>query len=482
MNRATSIRRRACTGIAIVLVATLASSVAAAERPSRFRMGRGVAFPGFGIDPYGGWPAASPHAPRFFGNPALLAELKPGYVRIMVAWHLLQPARVAVPPGEDPNDPERRYAALVRSLDGSDPIKELQAQVAAARWSADTRVFLVLMSEVPAFVTERDPVPPTPGNPRGAFPRDVSPTSEWALLLRYLIERFSGSVWGIEIMNEPNKVRVPNRNVVYDRVVGMIETAEQLRQGHDIRVLAPATEDGAHAWINYRTFTRQLLKRLDKRCDAGSCPRFLWSQHDYGDLNLRRRGIARANRVRDVVQMLACSTSRRRMPGKKNAGLRLYLTEGGVKIDQIRDAELDDDESQDDKQAEIVETMWRTLRNGDGGLSPTRRCQGRPPRRVTRPVELWTQYRIHDVCGDTEFQTGLTYQFEYHRQGTEECRLPAGGAPQVEPCTSQYSPAGDCRTGATGIPRPQCMNACLANPSAGPGARRVLFETFKRLR
>ena len=176
----------------------------------------------------------------------------------------------------------------------------------------------------------------TPSGDPYRLPPDLSPASDWARWIGFLLERYSGRIDALELMNEPN---FQLHGATPDEVARMMVTAQQLasaRLGAPLLV-APATADVP----GYDAFTSDLLDRLDARgFEAG--PRFAWSHHSYNDVEGDT-----AERTGRVGALLAG-----RWP--------LFITETGARLNVI-------ESPPQPRQAELLDRYWQRMQFGPEG-------------------------------------------------------------------------------------------------------------------
>jgi hypothetical protein len=314
-------------------------------------------------------------------NRRFFAETATPWVRMWADWPVLQPD------ADTPPDRGRGAQALARLDDGiararADGLRVILTAWRFPRWANGSAA---LGAAEPTHRLEdridRDADPARRKDLTFKLPRDLSPSSDWARWIDFLLTRYGGrgprSVDALELLNEPNLQLWPQRApspdagdpyasgalTIDDAVARMMVTAQRVARRHGDRaplLVAPATADPAgdsRLRTAFDTFTRALLDRLAERgFDPG--PRFAWSHHSYADVEGDLGGAD--NRVASVRRMLAGRWAG--WPDGDAAAPALLVTESGARLDKVaKDYALGDAGAAREKQAELLERNWRRM-------------------------------------------------------------------------------------------------------------------------
>jgi hypothetical protein len=201
---------------------------------------------------------------------------------------------------------------------------------------------------------------------------ELGETGHYGRWLGWLLDRYRG--YGrnlvLEIVNEPNGQLWPQQApsstadpyaagkvTVGGHVAEMIATAGALSEarGHPIGIAAPALSDRARP--NDRLFTTletavpQTLARLEE-LGFPRTPNFVWSHHNYFDIESDISSPTRADQVRELLRG---SWRGRGGPGDP----RLWLTEGGARLGSGEVSDLA-------AQAALVAASWQRMTAAPG--------------------------------------------------------------------------------------------------------------------
>jgi hypothetical protein len=222
----------------------------------------------------------------------------------------------------------------------------------------------------------------------------LAPDGYYGRWLDWLVTRYAhhGRQLVLEIMNEPNHQLWPQRDaggalVMGDYVAEMIATAHAVSAAHGDPILlaGPALSDRTGAdgrlMTNFDTLVPEILTRLDQRGFARA-PHFVWTHHNYADVERDVRSSTGAERVRGHL------VGRWRGRGGPSDP-KVWLTEGGARLGSGLTVDLA-------TQAELVRRNWRRMRDAAG-------------------IEMWTNY--------------LLYAHPVANSGLRESRE-SGGAPR----------------------------------------------------
>jgi hypothetical protein len=309
------------------------------------------------------------------------------WVRIWIRWDKAQP----LPPTQVPLS---ELAAPVNDLPGCGTgcgfryVASIDRQVAIAR-EAGLSVILAAWN-FPGWASGALGQPPDWERPdRGSARTSVErlkpmeyrvpigqlgPDGYYGLWLDWLIRRYGryGRKLALEIVNEPNHQLWPQRDGAGNLVIGqyvaeMIVTAQAVsaRHGHPILLAGPALSDRSGAdsrlMTHFDTLVPDILTRLDQ-LGFQDAPTFVWTHHNYADVERDVRSATGAERVR--AHLLGSWGGR---GGPSNP--RIWLTEGGARLGSGDAVDLQ-------TQAALVRRNWNRMRALPG-------------------IELWTNYLLH---------------------------------------------------------------------------------------
>jgi hypothetical protein len=273
----------------------------------------------------------------FQSNAAFYAETNTTWTKIWADWPTLQPTATT---------------PLGQNFGG------LDSQVQAANAAGRGVILTVYRCPTWAGTTSTGP-----GGRQAVFhvPNDTSTTGPWAQLLQHLMVRYSssnpgaqGTVWFIEICNEPNVQMWPQQNSDGSLAMGckaaqMMETAQAIHDGMGGAlpwILGPGTSDTVAASsptvTRYDEFVTQVLETL-RSVQWVAGPNTIWSHHNYTDIEDGRFGTPQSNPsgfciAQDVRARLA--NQRYHWQGWQGAGESpplVFLTEGGTRWPVLRD-------------------------------------------------------------------------------------------------------------------------------------------------
>jgi hypothetical protein len=360
-----------------------------------------------------------------YGNLGLVKRTGARWVRLWIRWDKAQP----LPPAWVPWS---RLASPANDLPGCGTgcgfryIASLDAQIAAARASG-LHVILVswhfprwangTMGKPVDWASEdRGPA----GTPvEGLKPMEMrAPVDQLATngyygrWIDWLVGRYAayGQNLTLEVMNEPNLQMWPQQGpsttadpfgpgpvVMASYVAQMMNTASAVAaaRGNPIRMAGPALSDhfgaDSRTETNFRTAVSATLAGLSP---SGWSEDFIWTHHNYGDVEQDIPPPTRA----DAVRILLLG----RWGGRGgSADPKLWLTEGGARLGSGEATDLI-------KQAELVRLNYERMTFAPG-------------------VEMWTNY--------------LLFANPYANSGLRGDRL-AGGAPRPVWDTFLGLPAG----------------------------------------
>lgn len=313
--------------------------------------------------------ANDPNDYRSWGNRHYFKESHTGWVKLWVSWYDLQQGH--------PASNRRQSWDYLRHLP---QLRRLDGEVRAA--NADgVRVILTVYQAFPTWATgATGPDPLSSKGPEQKLPTDLSANGPWAWFIGYLSARYEGKVDALEIVNEPNTLYWPLKNIVQATAAMMRTAAEVSARWGKQAIIAPATSDtpdpGAAqpgVSMDWRSFTSQLLAALG---DWRPPVPVHWSQHNYKDV---RTGVsAEASRAKQTIDMLERSS----WAGPKD----LWLTEGGYNLGRL----------------------WRDP--AAQRLQAARIKQNFEAMRTLPEVALWTQHGINDLAWN-DFKSGLRDDF-----------------------------------------------------------------------
>ena len=174
----------------------------------------------------------------------------------------------------------------------------------------------------------------------------------------------------LEIMNEPNGQLWPQQGLsatadpygpgeltAGSHVAEMIATARVLsaERGHPIQLAAPALSDrarpGDRLFTPLETAVPATLRRLEG-IGFPPTPSFIWTHHNYSDIEHELPSPTRAEHVRELL--------RGRWRGRGGPGdPRVWLTEGGARLGsgEVGDVSI---------QAELLAASWARMSAADG--------------------------------------------------------------------------------------------------------------------
>jgi hypothetical protein len=270
---------------------------------------------------------------RFSANRRFFSETNTPWARLWADWSALQPSSGAL---FDPG-------ALAR----------LDADIADAR--ADGRRIMLTAWRFPQWANG------TADTFR--LPADLSPGSDWARFVDFLIGRYSGQIEALEPMNEPNLQLHPQEGVA-DAAARMMVSAQVVAAGRlgAPLLVAPATADVP----GYDAFTTELLDRLDARGFVAG-PRFAWSHHSYNDVEADTASRTARARSLLVGRWAGWPVGDAAAPG-------MLVTETGARVDVIASPGLSRSAVLQ-RHAELLDRYWNRMQFGAEGEGVAMVCQ-----------------------------------------------------------------------------------------------------------
>jgi hypothetical protein len=193
------------------------------------------------------------------------------------------------------------------------------------------------------------------------FPTYLDSTSPWAMFIRFLYDRWrpsraTGGGWitALEVCNEPNLQMWPQQDTslesdpwgvgnlsVQCSVGQMMQTAMTIGEafGNELHLAGPATWDGVNppetVIGRMRTMSNDLTPYVIGALDASNSrpgSKFIWTHHNYGDLDERRRSTS------NNVAHLTRTQLRGAWTGyAEDNGPVVFITEGGAHLKTIGD-------------------------------------------------------------------------------------------------------------------------------------------------
>jgi hypothetical protein len=335
------------------------------------------------------------------------------WVRLWIRWDKAQLYSPSLVPWSMLDSPAND-AALCGTGCGFRYIAAIDAQVAAAR-AAGLNVILVswhfprwangTLGKPPEWAREDRGTASTP--PERLKPMEtripigqLGPEGYFGQWLDWLVGRYAhyGRAFALEIMNEPNLQMWPQQGpsptadpfgpgpVVIGSYVGeMMNTAQTVatRRGYPILMAGPALSDHVRPDSRLETnFLSAVPATLAELSPAGPSDNFVWTHHNYADVERGTRPPTRAAHARSYL--VGRWAGRGGPPDPK-----IWLTEGGARLGS---GEADDQA----RQAELVRRNWELMSASPG-------------------IEMWTNY--------------LLFENRYADSGLREDRR-SGGAPR----------------------------------------------------
>lgn len=347
------------------------------------------------------------------GNLGLVQQTGARWVRLFIRWDKAQPLPPVFVPESRLDSPANDLPECGTGC-GFRYIASLDAQIAAAR-AAGLNVVLASW-HFPRWANgtadkrsdwgseDRGP-PGTPAERLKAMEMRIpvgqlGVDGHYGRWIDFLVERYApyGRSFALEIMNEPNLQMWPQQgpsttadrfgpgpSVLGSYVAEMMTTARSLAaaRGNPILMGAPALSDhfgvDSRTETNFRTAVADTLAALSS---DGWPDSFVWTHHNYIDVEQNRPSPTRADAVRGLLVD--------RWAGRGgSADPKLWLTEGGARLGS-------GDATDPASQAELVRLNWERMSAAPG-------------------VEMWTNY--------------LLYENPYANSGLRDDRL-AGGDPR----------------------------------------------------
>jgi hypothetical protein len=326
---------------------------------------------------------------QYFANRRFFAETATPWVRMWADWPVLQPER------DQPPDRGSGAGALARLDQGiasarADGLRVLLTAWRFPRWANGTDA---ITAGEPAYrLEDRIDAGADPARRKDMtfkLPDDLSPRSDWAGWIDFLVGRYGPAIDALELLNEPNLQLWPQQGpsgdprdpyadgplTIHVAVARMLATARTVAARHpDAPLLvAPATADpvgDSRLRTGFDTFTAALLDRLEV---DGFRPgrRFAWSHHGYadveGDLGGSENRVARA-RAMLVGRWAGWPDGDASAPG-------LLVTETGARLTKVaKELGSTDAAAVRDGQAELIERNWRRMQLGPEGAGVAMLC------------------------------------------------------------------------------------------------------------
>ena len=332
------------------------------------------------------------------------------WVRLWADWSLLQPD-----PPADPNNPTYDNWAW----------DKLDAEVQAANSSMvkppntsveePLKVILTVWTcPLWASPNTRSQYPSSDGQ-QYYRPDNTGVSSPYGRLLEQLMVRYHplnpnrrGTIWGLEIVNEPNGQMKPQTGMA-NAVADMMVTAKQIKLNHGWTntgpvLLAPALVDYREGSFDFDpsnpntttigSFAESLLNRLDA-IGFSAGPWIAWSQHNHLDIEADRLYADTA--LKYIGDKLAGhGWGGWRAPGDN--GPRIFLTEGAARLTKIDSHYFSSNGSPSqlrNKQATLVENAKGRIM---GGPYPA----------------MWLYYGF---TSNVDYDAGLRDPYSYPTQG-----------------------------------------------------------------
>jgi hypothetical protein len=364
--------RRATAATQTAATETTAATRAAAAAPAgATRAGSGVVWRGVALGPGGvGDTQLYRTNRRFFGQTGT------PWVRFWADWPTLQPERTLAP------DRGSGAAALARLDQGIDAARADGRKVILTAWRfprwANGTDAIGPVRDIGFELQDRVALGADPARRKDLtfrLPADLSPGSDWAAWIDFLITRYRDRIDALELLNEPNLQLWPQRGIAA-ATASMFISAQTVASRHVAPPLlaGPATADRTgddRLSTAYDTFTADLLAELDAR-DFTAGPGFAWSHHSYADLENELTG--GANRTAAVRALL--EDRWRGWPAADPAAPGILITETGARLDVLAKLYgLSDPAAIRHQQAELLERYFRRMQFDPEGEGVGMVCQ-----------------------------------------------------------------------------------------------------------
>jgi hypothetical protein len=333
------------------------------------------------------------------GNLDTVRQTGARWVRVWVRWDKAQLYPPSVLPWSRLDSRSNDHPACGTGC-GFRYVRAVDAQIAAAR-AAGLNVVLVTWN-FPRWANGTEALPAdwaredrgtatTPVEQLKAMELRVpvgqlGPTGYYGRWLDWLIGRYSryGHNLALEVMNEPNHQLWPQQGpsttgdpygpgelVIDDYVAEMMETARAVSAARGARLLlaGPGLSDRFGAddrlMTTFQTAIPEILTGLEAR-GFGPAPNFVWSHHNYSDVE---RNIPAPTRAEEARMYLVG-----RWPGLGGLSFpQLWLTEGGARLGQHQATDPA-------MQAELVRLNWERMS-------------------LTPGIAMWTNYLLYANAG-----------------------------------------------------------------------------------
>src|SRR3954468_1394145 len=275
----------------------------------------------------------------YAANRRFFDETDTPWVRFWAHWPVLQPER-SLPPDRG---------------SGAAAVARLDAGIDAA--NADGRRVMLTARRFPRWAngTEQAPLGARP-DPGYRLPADLSPGSDWAAWIDFLLTRYGDRIEALELLNEPNPQLWPQADAP-DATARMLVTAQAVASRHlgAPLLVGPAMSDRT----GYSVFMRALLDRLDARGFVAG-PNFAWSHHSYADVEGDLAGPA--NRTAAARALLVGRWAG--WPAGDAANPGVLITETGARLERVGPG---DGALSRSRQAELLDRYWQRMQFGPEG-------------------------------------------------------------------------------------------------------------------
>jgi Cellulase (glycosyl hydrolase family 5) len=327
-----------------------------------------------------------------YGNLGIVLETGAPWVRIWVRWDKAQPLPPESVPlvalGEPANDVPGCGTGC-----GFRYVQSIDAQIAAAR---DAGLGVILAAwQFPRWANGTQGVPDDWAREDRGFARtpvdrlkamgyrvpvgQLGPDGHYGRWIDWLVGRYSrhGRDLVLELMNEPNHQLWPQQGpsttgdpygpgprVIDAYVAEMMNTARAVSEahGHPIGMAGPALSDRDGSDNRLMTRFTTLVPEVLSRLDFPSTPSFVWTHHNYTDVESGTPSPSGVERLRSQLRG-------RWTGGGGQEDPRIWLTEGGARLGSGLATDLD-------RQASLVRRNWRRMRALGG-------------------IEVWTNYLLY---------------------------------------------------------------------------------------
>jgi hypothetical protein len=196
---------------------------------------------------------------------------------------------------------------------------------------------------------------------RFKLPEDLSPSGPWGRWVAFLIDALrpdrsdrAAHIDVLELVNEPNLQIWPQQGpsdtsdpfgsgpvTIANAVATMFRTGHAINaaRGLPVMLAGPATQDGpasTRLQTVYDDFTAKLLDALDAEPGFDPGASFVWTHHNYRDVE-EDRGIGSVSGQDNATGRIRARISGRwRGLGRPDGGAALWITEGGARISRMK--------------------------------------------------------------------------------------------------------------------------------------------------